>query len=79
MTISCQIRMIFPGLACLLFLSGCQQATPPAPSSGAAAPPAATVQLATAELKLVERRGQLMQQAVRPPLSHQQEMLVQLN
>ncbi len=56
MTISRLTRVIFPGLACLLFLPGCQQATPPAPSSGAAAPPAATVQLATAELKLVERR-----------------------
>ncbi|MFP6753289.1 MAG: biotin/lipoyl-binding protein, partial [Pirellulaceae bacterium] len=56
MTISRLIRVIFPGLACLLFLPGCQQATPPAPSKGAVAPPAATVQLATAELKLVERR-----------------------
>ena len=57
MTISRLIAIIFFGLACLLSLPGCQQATPPAPDSGAAAaPPATTIQLATAELKLVERR-----------------------
>jgi HlyD family secretion protein len=56
MTISRLIAITFSGLACLLSLPGCQQATPPASDSGTAAPPEASIQLATAELKLVERR-----------------------